>query len=292
MLDGRPTVGWSFTPIRGSIGPEVVAGRAASGPREVALGAATLHALGKRIGDTVRARGPKGTTSYTIVGQIVLPELKTGDEQPLAEGAAFTPEGYAPIFDQDNTSRYLLGTIAPGADRAAVLRHVNSIAAFNPPREETAWVGDEGAAAATRPPEVDRLRNIGWFPPMLAALVAVLALVAIGHTLLTTTRRRRSELAVLKALGFERRQVRATLAWQATTLATVGLVVGIPIGVVIGSVVWRQVAENLGIVPTPDYPVVALLLAIPIVIAVVNLVGFWPARTAARTSPAVALAVE
>ena len=255
-------------------------------------GAATLHALGKSIGDTVRARGPNGTTSYTIVGQVVLPEMKTGDEQPLAEGAAFTPEGYAPIFDQYNTSRYLVGTITPGADRAAVLRHVDSIAAFNPPREETAWVGDEGAAVATRPPEVDRIRNIGWFPPLLATLVGVLALVAIAHTLMTTTRRRRSELAVLKALGFERRQVRATLGWQATTLATVGLVVGIPVGVVIGSVVWRQVAENLGISPSPDYPTVALILAIPVVIAIVNLVGFWPAWAAARTSPAAALMVE
>lgn len=291
-LDGRPTTGWSFTQIRGSIEPEVVSGRAASGPREVALGAATLHALGKKIGDTVRARGPKGTTSYTIVGQVVLPEMKAGDEQPLAEGAAFTPGGYAPLFDQDNTSRYLLGTFASGSDHAAVLRRVDAMTAFHPPSGEEAFVGDQGVAAAMRPPEVDRLRNIGWFPPLLAGLVVVLALVAIGHTLMTTTRRRRSELAVLKALGFERRQVRATLAWQATTLATVGLIVGIPIGVVIGSVVWRQVAENLGISPAPHYPTLALVLAIPVVIAVVNIVGFCPARSAARSSPAVALTVE
>ena len=62
---------------------------------------------------------------------------------------------------------------------------------------------------------------------------------------------------MLKTLGFERRQVRATLAWQATTLAIVGLVVGIPIGVVVGNLVWRSVASSLGISPTPVFPVLA-----------------------------------
>jgi ABC-type lipoprotein release transport system permease subunit len=109
---------------------------------------------------------------------------------------------------------------------------------------------------------------------------------------MTTTRRRRHDLAVLRALGFERRQVRSTLAWQATTIAAVGLLVGVPLGVVVGSVVWRRVAESIGITPTPDYPILALLLVVPAVLLLVNLVGLWPSSAAARTRPAVALAVE
>jgi ABC-type lipoprotein release transport system permease subunit len=127
---------------------------------------------------------------------------------------------------------------------------------------------------------------------VLAVLIAVLALVAVGHALVTTAHRRRSELALLKTLGFERRQVRATLAWQATTLATVGIAVGLPLGVLLGTLVWRRVADSLGISPTTAVPVVALVLTVPCVIAVANVVAFLPARVAARTWPAVALRAE
>ncbi|HEY3723982.1 MAG TPA: ABC transporter permease, partial [Acidimicrobiia bacterium] len=290
-VDGHPTMGWSFTPVRGSIGPEVVEGRAPSGPREVALGASTLDALGKKIGDSVRASGNAGSATYQIVGRIVLPEMQLGDAQPLADGAAFTGAGGHRLLDNDAT-RYIVGTIAPGAHRATVLHRVNAMPQFRAPAGESNFVFDEGVSGSLRPPEVDRLRNIGWVPPLVAALVAVLALVAIAHTLTTTTRRRRRDLAVLRALGFERRQVRATLAWQATTIAAVGLVVGIPLGVVVGSVVWRRVAESIGVTATPDYPTVTLLLIVPAVLLLVNLVGLWPSSAAARRPPALALTAE
>jgi hypothetical protein len=292
QIDGRPTIGWGFTPVRGVIEPEVVAGRAPRGPTEVALGRATLRALGKKIGDTVRARGPTATKGYRIVGQIVLPPLNDGDVQPLADVAAFTGAGFAPLLDRNNSTRYLLGDFAPGVDRAAVVRRIDAIPQFEPPPQQNAFVVDKGAAGPTRPPEVERLRHINWLPPILAVLIAVLALVAVGHALVTTAHRRRSELALLKTLGFERRQVRATLAWQATTLATVGLAVGLPVGVLVGNLVWRRVADSLGISPAAAIPAVALALTVPCVIALANVVAFWPARAAARTWPAVALRAE
>ena len=64
---------------------------------------------------------------------------------------------------------------------------------------------------------------------------------------MTSVRRRRRELALLKTIGFGRRQVSATVAWQATTLAFVGLVVGIPIGLLLGRLVWQRVADGLGV---------------------------------------------
>ena len=100
------------------------------------------------------------------------------------------------------------------------------------------------------------------------------------------------ELAVLKTLGFNRRQVRATVAWQAMTLATVGLLIGIPAGLLVGSVVWRAVADGLGVTTTPFVPALGFVLTIPAVLAGVNLIGFFPGRAAARTRPAVALATE
>ncbi len=277
-LDGHETTGWSFTSLRGTIEPEIVAGRAPAGPLEVALGSTTLHTLDKHIGDTVQAAGPNTKHEYLIVGQVVLPSL--GQVQPLADGAAFTGAGFAPLFDPNNYSRYLLGDFTPNANRAAVEHWI----ATNPDLS--------AVTVASLPVEIGRIHQIDWLPTTLAVLLAALALIAVGHALITSVRRRRRELALLKTLGFKRRQVRTTIAWQATTLATIGLLIGLPTGLVAGRQVWRLIANNLGVTNTSTIPTLALALVIPATIAVVNLVAFLPARTAAHTRPAVTLRSE
>jgi ABC-type lipoprotein release transport system permease subunit len=139
------------------------------------------------------------------------------------------------------------------------------------------------------PVEVNRLRQIDQIPSAVALLLAVLALVAVAHAVITAVRRRRGELAVLKVLGFTRGEVRATVAWQASIIAAVGLVVGVPLGVLLGRGVWRLVADGLGIVPVITNPVLWMVLMIPVVLLLVNLIAFLPARSAARTRPAVPL---
>jgi hypothetical protein len=291
-IDGRPTNAWAFTPVHGSLAPEIARGRVPETSSEVALGAATLHALAKHIGDTVRAGTDKSAREFRIVGQVVLPPLQDGELQSLADGASFTGAGLAPLLEPHNHTRYLVGTFAHGVDRAAVARRIDGIAAFNAPAGEGDFVVQEGIAGPSRPPEVARIWSIRWFAPVLELLIAVLALVAVGHAIVTTVSRRRAEVAVLKTLGFERRQVRAMLAWQATTLAVIGLVVGIPVGIFVGEAVWNRVAESLGIAPVIVLPAVALVMSVPVALVVFNAVAFWPARAAAHTGLTRALAVE
>jgi hypothetical protein len=279
QIDGRSVIGWGFSQVRGKIGPEIVAGRSPRGPGEVALGAKTLQRIGKRVGDSVEGRGPHGAARFRIVGRAAFAPID--GSQPLADGAAFTGAGLARIFDSNSSSnRYLLARYRPGADRSATDRRVAALPGLGPP------------VADAVPVEVDRLRHIGWFPVTLAALLGGLALVAVGHALIAGTRRRRRELALLKTLGFNRRQVRATVAWQATTLATVGLVVGIPVGVAVGTAVWRLVADGLGVSTSAAIPALLVLLTIPAALLLVNLTAYFPARAAARTRPAVALRSE
>ena len=257
---------WAFRSIRGTIGPEIVAGRPPNGPDEIALGAASLDELRKRIGDTVHGDGPDGSHTFRIVGRAVFPKLDS--PQPLANGAAFSDDGFATLVgpsDSNNGSFYLVGRVAPGAQLSEVEQRLAAIS------------GVEQPLGPSVPVEVDRLRQVNWLPAALAALLAVLALVAVGHALITGVRRHRRELAVLKALGFDRHQIRATVAWQATTIATVGLIVGIPAGVIIGSLVWRQVANGLGISTTPAVPALALILVIPCALVAVNVIAFFPA---------------
>ena len=279
QVDGRLVGGMAFTQLRGqAIEPEVTAGRPPTGPDEVALGAKTLHALGKHLGDDVEIAGRNAAVTYRIVGQVVLPTLLAA--QPLADGAAFTGDGYAPLFDQNLFNRTFVGRFAPGSARAAVDRRIDAIPQLSP------------ATGPTVPVEVDRLHGIDWLPATLAVLLGGLAVLAVGHALVTGVRRRRRDLALLKTLGFDRRQLRATVAWQATTLGLVGLLIGIPAGVVLGALTWRVVADGLGVAAGPTVPFVALGLTAVAALVLVNAIAFLPARAAASCRPAVALRSE
>jgi hypothetical protein len=263
--------------VRGTIAAEMIAGRAPETADEVALGSTTMRALHKNIGDRVNAKGPHGGGNYRIVGETVFPEL--GQPQPLADGAEFTGAGYAPLFDQNNFYRYLVGRFTANADRAAVLARAHAIPQLN------------AVATASVPVEVSRLQQTDWAPIGIALLVGGLALIALAHALVTGVRRRRRDLAVFKTIGFERRQVRAVVAWQATTLATIGLLVGFPAGILAGAFIWRRIAETLGVTSSMRYPV-SLLLVVPSVLLIVNLIAFFPALAAARANPALALRNE
>ena len=142
------------------------------------------------------------------------------------------------------------------------------------------------------PVEIDRLRQIDWLPVALTLLLGAFALLAVGHGLVTGVRRRRRELALLKTLGFVRRQVRATIGWQATALAAIGIVVGVPLGLVVGTLVWRAVADGLGIDASTSFPVLAVAAtAVGAVVLAARSPG-GPPRAAGRVRPAVALRSE
>ena len=103
--------------------------------------------------------------------------------------------------------------------------------------------------------------------------------------------RRRRELALLKTLGFDRHQVRSTIAWQATTLGTIGVVVGVPLGIISGTLVWRVVADGLGVSTTTTIPTLAVVVTI-VAVALVNLIAYVPARGRGADRPALALRTE
>lgn len=82
------------------------------------------------------------------------------------------------------------------------------------------------------------------------------------------------------------------MARQATSLAVVGLASGIPLGLALGNVIWRSVAEGVGIAPLMSVPVLGLAVLVPAAWLAVLVVAFPPARSAARTLPAEALRTD
>ena len=80
--------------------------------------------------------------------------------------------------------------------------------------------------------------QMGSQPVALAIGLAAAVLLSLMATVLTAARRRRRELALLKALGLTRGQMRSILTVQTLTLLLVALIIGIPLGISAGHLLW------------------------------------------------------
>ena len=147
-------------------------------------------------------------------------------------------------------------------------------------------------AAVQRPAEIVNYRTMGNTPALLGAALALGAVVALGLTLVASVRRRRRDLALLKTLGFTRRQLAATVAWQASISVTLGAVVGVPLGIFIGRALWDRFANAIHVVPEPTVPALTIALIALGALVLANLVAAIPGRQAARTQTALLLHAE
>jgi hypothetical protein len=269
-----PVIG--MRPVKGSVLPRVLDGREPRSAEEIALGRATLRRLGRHLDDTVPVEGPRGLRPLRIVGEVLLPGASS--DLTMSTGALLTVEGLRAVQPEGLTNQFLV-EYAPGADEQAAYASLRRD--FGPT-----------VLRAVPPDEVENLRRVSGLPFLLAGLLAVLGAATLGHLLVTSVRRRRRDLAVLKTLGFVRRQVSATVAWQATTLAGLALLVGLPLGVAAGRWAWILVNRGLGSLAGPVTPFLAVLAVVPATVLVANLVAALPARAAAATWPAVVLRSE
>jgi putative ABC transport system permease protein len=143
-----------------------------------------------------------------------------------------------------------------------------------------------------RQPAVRNLERLRLVPWALTAIVVALAAGSLAHALVLLIGRQRAQLAVLKTLGFTRRQVSSTVAWQATALVVVAAVAGAVGGALLARIGWRAVVDRLGVSSPAVVPPVALVLVVVGAVGFANLVAVWPGRRAAAIRPAEALRSE
>jgi hypothetical protein len=278
LLDGRDAVTLvGLQTVTGRVVPPVLAGRLPDAPDEIALGGRELRALGKAVGDTVVASGPHGPVPLRVTGEVVLSPEITNEQTELGSGGVMTMAGALAVSPLPMPRNVFLVSLRKPASPAAISSLKQQFPGTVLP--------------AVPPPEVRDLSGVSGLPLILAFVLMLLACGIIAHTLLTSVRRRRRDLAILKTVGFVTRQVRATVAWQATALACAGLIVGVPLGLLAGRWAWLLFAGQEAIVPAPVISPLTLL-AIPAVLLLANAIAAIPARSAARTQPAVILRSE
>ena len=149
-----------------------------------------------------------------------------------------------------------------------------------------------GVVSALRPAEIANYRTVSATPALLAAVLAGGAIGALGLTLVASVRQRRRQFALLKTLGFTRPQIAASVAWQSSVAAVVGVVIGVPTGVALGRWLWTLFADGIAAVPHPAVPVLSVALVALGAVAFANLVALLPGWVAARTRTALLMRTE
>jgi putative ABC transport system permease protein len=273
QVNGREVGAWAMYELKGSIQPTILAGRAPRKNDEIALGTRTMRALGVRIGDVVHVAGPQGQASMRLVGRVVLP---SNYNTQLGEGAVMKPGEWFGRLAPSRAGRVLFARIRPGGNRERTLAKLERLF---------------GGAATGLPTTVANFGGVNELPAAISAVLVAISLGALTQSLIGAVRGRRRDLAVLKTLGFDRRQVLATVLWQATTLAAIGLLIGLPVGNALGRWAWNLFAGQLGVVPEAVTPPLFVLI-VPVAIVLANAVAVVPARIAASTSPALVLRAE
>jgi ABC-type lipoprotein release transport system permease subunit len=263
--------------VAGTAAPTVVEGRLPTRRNEVMLGTTTLDDAGLELGDIAVLRLGNRAAGLRVVGRGVFPEF--GDAGRLGNGAFMTYAGVRRLAPDARRNVFLI-RFREGRDTAAEVDHLRRALDPLPTRD------------AGRPRELEQLADVSELPTLLGIMVAVLTAATLAHTLVISVRRRRHELAVLRSMGFVRRQVGATVVWQTTTLVTVGMLIGLPLGVLVGRFVWSEFADGLGAVADPQIAWLPLLLAVPVAIVLGNLVAAVPAWVAVHQSPADSLRSE
>jgi len=284
-VDGTPTPTFGTKPVKGAIDFVVLSGRAPRAPDEIAFAPTTMKRLGLHVGDRVRV-GSASTPNVRVVGKALLPETShTSYDQSAwmtADGlAAATPADAA--ASGDFTEDYLLLRWKPHTDTQAALARFKKLAGPDEPFD---------SARATLPTGVAVLGDLRVLPFSLAIFFALLAIATVAHALVTTVRRRRADLAILRSMGFTKRDSRVAIAWQATLLAIAGLVVGVPLGILAGRLAWKQLANSFPLVYAPPLAIVSILLIIPIALLIANALAAGPAHAATRIRPANVLRTE
>ena len=313
QIDGQ-TVPILLGEAGATITPPILSGHRLEANDQIVLGAATLAQLHKRVGETVTVTygTPKDFPVYVppthlvVVGTATLPAVGNSGDPPHLDGHGGTYPG------RSRATRFPKGPHQPrpqrkraghgrrpaaqrGVPQRAGLASLQGIAnaatkimAADPIEAGSTYV----VLAVQQPAEIVNYRSTGATPVILASGLAAGAGMALGLTLVASVRRRRRDLALLKTLGFTRRQLAATVAWQASVAAVIGVVVGVPVGIALGRWLWDLFARAIFAVPDGTVPVLQVVLVAVGAVVLANVVAAVPGRMAARTRTALLLRAE
>jgi hypothetical protein len=286
-IDNVPTGVIVGTAMRGQLLFSTVSGHLPTGDGQIGLGATTMRQIGAHVGSVVDFPTRNGAVPMRVVSEVSFPVL-AAESVSLGNGALLSTAGFLAAECPPGRLQTLCAQkVTEGLNTGGGALMVSVVAGPLGQLDVRRYLKNYQSIAS--PPSTPiSLVNFGEavdFPLIFGLILAASGAATLAHMLVVSVARRRREIGLLKVLGFANSQVGSVVAWQATTLAGIGIIIGTPLGVVIGRAVWTAFARNLGAVPVPVVPIWFLVALLAGVVTVANLIAIGPALVATRSKP-------
>ena len=233
------------------------------GPNGIAVLDSTASDNGLRMGSKVRVEFPEtGAQTFTVESIF----QQTGFAKWVIGLDAYE----ANVPDQFDTQIYIKTTGGVTPANTAALKKV--VKQYPGPKLET-----REQFKATQAGQINQLLNLIY---VLLFFAIVIALFGIANTLGLSIIERKRELGLLRAVGMSRRQLRASVRWEAVIIALLGTLLGLVIGVAFAWAMVRALSDQ-GI---DKFSLAPVQLVVIVVLAALFgiLAAAWPARRAAK----------
>jgi putative ABC transport system permease protein len=215
------------------------------------------------------------------LGSKVIVEFPETGRQTFTVESIFAQTGFANwvtsldtyeanVADQFDTQIYIKTTGGVTPENTAALKKV--VKQYPGPKLET-----REQFKATQAGQINQILTLIY---VLLFFAIVIALFGIANTLGLSIIERKRELGLLRAVGMTRKQLRASVRWEAVIIALLGTLLGLVIGVAFAWAMVRALSDQ-GIDKFSLAP--ARLLLIVVLAALFGiLAAMWPARRAAK----------
>jgi putative ABC transport system permease protein len=246
---------------------------------DIAVSRQAADDLHLAVGSPVTVHTPRGRLDLTVRAVYDLSRLDAFARQQLPIGDFLvTTADHRRLTGEDGLTMVLAGRrdeVSPAAARAAIQRAIPDY-----PNVDIAGRAELRRRAAAA---IDPALRLFY---SLLGLAIVIALFGIVNTLALSVLERARELGLLRAIGMDRRQVRAMIRWEAVMIAAIGATIGLGLGAFIG---WA-VSRDLDLPAT--LPAGQLTLAAAAAVTTGVLAATLPARRAAQVDVLRAIATE
>ncbi|MDX3851397.1 ABC transporter permease [Streptomyces sp. AK02-01A] len=244
----------------------------------------TTAAKGKyRVGDRVRVATNGPVKEYSLTGLFTTEDgaVNAGGSLVLFDTAVAQKLYLEPGFFKDVSV-----TAAPGASDGDILRAVKSLLPENATAGTGRQLADDQAAQIER-----GLESLNQMLLAFAAIALFVGIFLISNTFTMLVAQRTRELALLRAVGASRRQVKRSVLIEAAVVGVIASVVGFVLGVGLATAL-RSAMGVIG-AKVPAGPLVISPTAVGAALGVgvlITLLAAWlPARRAAKIPPVAAM---
>jgi putative ABC transport system permease protein len=280
---GAPTLGVSFDPYPQLSSLHLVAGGPPTTSAEVVMDAGTAQKYDFSVGQQVRILTAGPTQTFTIVG---IADFGTANNLAGATLAAFTLPTAQSIAQETGKLDDINVVTAPGADKSAVQQAIDKVL---PPGVEVVTgqtVVNESTSSVNQ--------ALGFFSTALLVFAFISLFVGaftIFNTFSIIVGQRTRELALLRIVGANRRQIFRSVLGEAALTGLVSSVIGLGLGV-LAAVGLEALLSGFGftlppgsLVFEPRTAIVGLLVGVGVTVVA----ALGPARGAVRIPPVAAL---